>query len=115
MELTYTIDKIETTGEQNSVRIIHYTISGTEDGVTESIKRTAGFSLKDGTEDNFVAFENLTEETAISWIKKHLTPNVVDDDGNETDIDCWDEVEQGLIQDIKDEIKKQETNLPWNN
>jgi len=50
MNLTWTIDNMKTEGEQKSVRIIEYTVSGTdENNNTASIKGAVGFKLRDGT------------------------------------------------------------------
>jgi|TARA_E500000318_G_C3524186_1_gene197701 hypothetical protein len=113
MNLTWTIDNMTTEGEHKYVRIIHYTVSGTdENNNTGSIKGAVGFKFRDGTEDDYIDFNNIDKETAISWIKKALTPVVLDDNGNETDIDAWSEVEQGIKIQIQEKIKENQTNLP---
>jgi len=113
MNLTWTIDNMKTEGEQKSVRIIEYTVSGTdENNNTASIKGAVGFKLRDGTETDFIDFNSIDNETAISWIKQALTPVVLDDDGNETDIDAWSEIEQGIKIQIQENIKQNQTNLP---
>jgi hypothetical protein len=113
MNLTWTIDNMTTEGEHKYVRIIHYTVSGTdENNNTGSIKGAVGFKFRDGTEDDYIDFNSIDKETAISWIKKALTPVVLDDNGNETDIDTWSEVEQGIKIQIQEKIKENQTNLP---
>ena len=88
-------------------------VSGTdENNNTGSIKGAVGFKFRDGTEDDYIDFNSIDKETAISWIKKALTPVVLDDNGNETDIDTWSEVEQGIKIQIQEKIKENQTNLP---
>ncbi len=113
MNLTWTIDNMTTEGEHKYVRIIHYTVSGTdENNNTGSIKGAVGFKFRNGTEDDYIDFNSIDNETAISWIKQALIPVVLDDDGNETDIDPWSEIEMSIKMDIKQNIKENQTNLP---
>jgi|SRR5210317_744253 len=113
MNLTWTINNMTTEGEHNSVRTIEYTVTGTdENNNTASIKRAVGFKLRDGTETDFIDYNTIDTTTAISWIKEALTPVVLDDDGNETDIDAWSEVEMFIKMDIQQKIKENQTNLP---
>ena len=113
MDLTWKIDNMTTEGEHKYVRIIHYTVSGTdENNNTGSIKGAVGFKFRDGTEDDYIDFNSIDKETAISWIKQALTPVVLDDDGNETDIDVWFEIEQGIKIQIQEKIKENPTNMP---
>ena len=113
MNLTWTIDNMTTEGEHKYVRIIHYTVSGTdENNNTGSIKGAVGFKFRDGTEDDYINFNSIDNETAISWIKQALTPVVLDDDGNETDINPWSEIEMSMKMDIQQKIKENQTNLP---
>jgi len=113
MNLTWKIDNMTTQGEHNSVRTIEYTVTGTdENNNTASIKGAVGFKLRDGTETDFIDYNTIDTTTAISWIKKALTPVILDDDGNETDIDAWSEVEMFIKMDIQQKIKENQTNLP---
>ena len=113
MDLTWKIDNMTTEGEHKYVRIIHYTVSGTdENNNTGSIKGAVGFKFRDGTEDDYIDFNSIDKETAISWIKQALTPVVLDDDRKETDIDAWSEIEMSIKMDIKQNIKESQTNLP---
>jgi len=113
MNLTWKIDNMTTEGEHKYVRIINYTVSGTdENNNTGSIKGSVGFKFRDGTEDDYIDFNNIDKETAISWIKKALTPVILDDDGNETDIDAWSEVEMFIKMNIQQKIKENQINLP---
>jgi len=113
MDLIWKIDNMTTEGEHKYVRIIHYTVSGTdENNNTGSIKGAVGFKFRDGTEDDYIDFNNINKETAISWIKQALTPVVLDDDRKETDIDAWSEIEMSIKMDIKQNIKESQTNLP---
>ena len=53
MNLIWKINNMENEGEHNSVRIIHYTVSGTdENNNTASIKQAVGLNPRDGTEDD---------------------------------------------------------------
>ncbi len=128
MDLTFTIQKMDVKGDHKAVTVIHYTVSGTDDNnKTASLQRTIPLRpVPDGTEDGFVAFADVTQETATAWIKSALTPihledSYVDKDGimqgTETDIDLWPEVKQGIINDINSKIaeteSEKETNLPW--
>ena len=102
-----------TEGEHKYVRIIHYTVSGTdENNNTGSIKGAVGFKFRDGTEDDYIDFNSIDKETAISWIKQALKPVVLDDDWNETDIDVWSEIEQVIKIQIQEKIKENQTNMP---
>jgi hypothetical protein len=113
MNLQWTIDNMTTEGEHKYVRIIHYTVSGTdENNNTSSIKGAVGFRFRNGTEDDYIDFNSIDNETAISWIKQALTPVVLDDDGNETDINAWSEIEQGIKIQIQEKINETKTNLP---
>ena len=113
MDLIWKIDNMTTEGEHKYVRIIHYTVSGTdENNNTGLIKGAVGFKFRDGTEDDYIDFNNINKETAISWIKQALTPVVLDDDRKETDIDAWSEIEMSIKMDIKQNIKESQTNLP---
>jgi len=113
MNLIWKINNMENEGEHNSVRIIHYTVSGTdENNNTASIKQAVGLNPRDGTEDDFIDFNNIDEATAVSWIKQALTPVVFDDDGNKTDINVWSEIEMSIKMDIQQKIKENQTNLP---
>ena len=127
MDLTFTVQKIETQGNHKAVQVIHYTVSGTDsDGASASLQRTTGFKLKDGTEAGYVAFNDVTQATAVAWVKSALTPIHLansyietDADGNETmkgtadGADMWPEVKLGIEIDIKAAIAKEKTNLPW--
>jgi len=113
MDLIWKIDNMITEGEHKYVRIIHYTVSGTdENNNTGSIKGAVGFKFRDGTEDDYIDFNSIDKETAISWIKQALTPVILDNDGNETDINAWSEIEQGIKIEIQENIKENQTNLP---
>jgi hypothetical protein len=113
MDLTWKIDNMTTEGEHKYVRIIHYTVSGTdENNNTGSIKGAVGFKFRDGTEDDYIDFNSIDKETAISWIKQALTPVILDDDGKETDIDAWPEIEMTMKMNIQQKINETKTNLP---
>tara|TARA_B100000780_G_scaffold145515_1_gene101674 strand:+ start:501 stop:887 length:387 start_codon:yes stop_codon:yes gene_type:complete len=127
MDLTFTVQKIKTEGENKAVQVIYYTVSGTDDdGASASLQRITGFKLKDGTEDGYVAFEDVTQATAVAWVKSALTPIHLansyietDADGNEEmkgtadGVDLWPGVKLGIEMDIKAAIAKAATNLPW--
>ena len=114
MELTFVVTKLETQGEHNAVNVIHYTVSGTDDnGDSATLERTIGFKLADGTADNYIAFNNVTQANALAWLQNALTPPVKDDLGNTLDIDTYPEVKLGIEIDIKSSIAKAATNLPW--
>jgi len=113
MDLIWKIDNMTTEGEHKYVRIIHYTVSGTdENNKTASIKGAVGFKFRDGTEDDYIDFNSINKETTISWIKQALTPVVLDGDGKKTDTDAWPEIETSIKMDIKQKIKENQTNLP---
>lgn len=127
-DLTFTVQKIASEGAQKSVKIIEYTVSGTDDNSkSASLQRTIGFKLKDGTEAGYVGFNDITEANAIAWIKSALTPTHIKDDyvdadgilqGTATGTDLWDEVERGIKDDIAAAIatvaREAETSaLPW--
>tara|TARA_R110000744_G_C19199667_1_gene544816 strand:+ start:465 stop:851 length:387 start_codon:yes stop_codon:yes gene_type:complete len=127
MNLTFTVQKIQTQGDHKAAQVIHYTVSGTNsDGASASLQRTTGFKLKDGTEAGYVAFDDVTQDTAVAWVKSALTPTHLansyietDADGNEEmkgtadGADLWPEVKLGIEMDINEAIAKAATNLPW--
>lgn len=73
-----------------------------DDGYSGSIKAAANFNIADIDENSFVAYEELTEEILIDWVKNFINEDVVNQ-GIEAEIEKarsgWMQVEDG--------------NLPW--
>lgn len=90
---------------QDSVIRAHWKITATdEDGHTASFIGATPFSSANVAAEDFIAFENLTEETVISWIQ-----NVVNSDPvYKAHID-------ERLQKALDYYHVAEPNLPWNN
>jgi len=97
--LTQTID-----GEQNYVVIANYDVVGVDGEYSSSISDSAKFST-DNVE-NFIPYDQLTNDIVVGWIKSVLGPDTVAN---------YEESIQGQIDSqINPPITPQNTPLPWN-
>ncbi len=67
IEYNWNITKLITTGENNTVTEIHWELTGTEgDLTTPRVYRHV--VLPDPEESNFIAYENISKDTALTWL-----------------------------------------------
>ena len=67
----WTIANLERNTSDNGVVVAHYRVDAVDGEYTAGAYGSLGFT-PDPTADDFIAFENLTEETVISWVKESL-------------------------------------------
>lgn len=72
----------------------------TEDGRSATFDGALPFTAETVSEGEFVSFENLTEETVLSWIQEALVPGV-------------EEEINKRLQEILDKAEQREVALPW--
>ena len=97
--LTQTID-----GEQNYVVIANYEVTGVDGEYSSSISDSARFST--ANVDNFIPYDQLTNDIVVGWIKSVLGPDTVAN---------YEESIQGQIDSqINPPVTPQNTPLPWN-
>ena len=68
---TWTIAELERNASDNGVVIAHYRIDATDGEYTSGAYGSQGFTPDPASED-FIAFEDLTEEVVIGWVKESL-------------------------------------------
>ena len=96
--LTQTID-----GEQNYVVIANYEVTGVDGEYSSSISDSARFST--ANVDNFIPYDQLTNDIVVGWIKSVLGPDTVAN---------YEESIQGQINNqINPPVTPQNTPLPW--
>lgn len=96
--LTQTID-----GEQDYVVIANYEVTGVDGEYTSSISDSARFST--ANVDNFIPYDQLTNDIVVGWIKSVLGPDTVAN---------YEESIQGQIDSqINPPVTPQVTPLPW--
>jgi len=97
--LTQTID-----GEQDYVVIANYEVTGVDGEYSSSISDSARFST--ANVDNFIPYDQLTNDIVVGWIKSVLGPDSVAN---------YEESIQGQIDaQINPPVTPQNTPLPWN-
>lgn len=97
--LTQTID-----GEQDYVVIANYEVTGVDGEYSSSISDSARFST--ANVDNFIPYDQLTNDIVVGWIKSVLGPDTVAN---------YEESIQGQIYaQINPPVTPQNTPLPWN-
>jgi hypothetical protein len=75
---TWTVKQLLTetiAGEQNYVVIANYEVVGVDGEYTSSISDSARFSTENV--DNFIPYEDLTNDIVIGWVKSMLGPDTV--------------------------------------
>lgn len=72
----------------------------TEDGRSVTFQGALPFTAENVPEGEFVSFENLTEETVLSWIQAALLPGV-------------EEEINKRLQEMLDKQEQREVSLPW--
>ena len=96
--LTQTID-----GEQNYVVVANYEVTGVDGEYSSSISDSARFST--ANVDNFIPYDQLTNDIVVGWIKSVLGPDTVAN---------YEESIQGQINNqINPPVTPQNTPLPW--
>jgi len=128
---TWTIANLEYNNDANKgVVIAHWRVTEEEtvgeDTYTASSYGTASFE-PDASADGYVAYDSLTEETVIGWVKesmistKHI-PAELDEDGNEVTpatieaVDGTADIEANLQAQIDEQkIPTTVSGVPWNN
>jgi len=100
MNITYSIAQMERNTSDNGVTIAHWRVTAQDGDYTASSYGTQSFT-PDPASPDFVAFEDLTEEIVLGWVK------------NQMDTDA---MEAGLASQI--EAQKEPvtvTGMPWDN
>ena len=72
----------------------------TDDGRSVDFQGALPFTAETVPEGEFVSFENLTEETVLSWIQAALLPGV-------------EEEINKRLQEMLDKAEQREVDLPW--
>ena len=68
---TWTIANLERNTADGGVVVAHYRVDAVDGEYTAGAYGTQGFT-PDASADGFIAFENLTEETVISWVQEAI-------------------------------------------
>lgn len=68
MAVTWTIEQLERNADGNGVVVAHWRASGADGEHSGSSYGTCSFT-PDATAEGYVAFESLTEEVVIGWVK----------------------------------------------
>jgi hypothetical protein len=64
---TWTIAQLERNTSDGGVTVAHWRVSAVDGDYTASAYGTCGFT-PDATAENFVAFEELTQENVLAWV-----------------------------------------------
>lgn len=93
-------------GLANVVKTVHWTLLAEDGTYVASSYGSAGLSSPDGGE--FIAYNNLTKETVINWVKAALNA------GNE---DCVSQMEAALAANIEEQCNPKivRPSVPWAN
>ncbi len=96
MEFNWNVVQMDRLTSDGFVVTVHYTVNAVDGDYTASTYGTVGYTQGEG---NIVAFENLTPEIVIGWVKESL--------GQPT-------VEEALATQIEAQKNPvQETGVPW--
>jgi hypothetical protein len=71
MQVTWRIANLERTLPSGVVFAVHYTIDAVDGEFTAGAYGLIGVT-GDPAQDGFIAFENLTEQTVIGWVKDQI-------------------------------------------
>lgn len=95
---TWTIANLERNTADGGVTIAHWRVTEVDGDYSASSYGTCGFT-PDASADGFIAFDSLTEETVIGWVKDAL------------DVET---IEQSLVDKIEaDKNPVSTAGLPW--
>jgi hypothetical protein len=101
MQVTWRIANLERTLPSGVVFAVHYTIDAVDGEYSSGAYGSIGVA-GDPNQKNFVAFENLTKETVIQWVKDQLGADKIV------------EIEAALAGQIEAKKNpKSATGLPW--
>jgi hypothetical protein len=103
---TWTVNQLftqEIDGEKDYVVIANYDVTGVDGEYSSSISDSSMFSTVNV--DNFIPYEDLTNDIVIGWIKSVLGPDTVAN---------YEESIQGQIDSqINPPVSPENTPLPW--
>lgn len=113
MEYTWKIKSLikQNTDDLDNVIIgTRWTVTGTnEDGLTGEFQGATPLSLDSVDPDNFTAFDNLTENQVLGWIKSMVSGSAP--------TAYWDHISERIDKQIQEKvhvkINVEETELPW--
>lgn len=74
---TWNIVDLQRSLPDNVVSTIHWTLTETDGDFSGSVYGSVGLEAKDPSDPTFVAFESLTKEQAIEWLKAALGEKTV--------------------------------------
>ena len=101
MEIKYSIRQLQRNTSDGGVIDAHWQAVATEDKYNASAYGCVSFE-PDSSDNNFIPFEDLTEEVVIQWVKDKLGEEYVTT------------LEQGLAAQIEDQkAPKVASGLPW--
>ena len=69
MEITWNVANLERNTADGFVVTVHYRVNAVDGDYSASSYGTVGYTQEEG---DFTPYENLTEETVISWVKDSL-------------------------------------------
>lgn len=67
---TWSINALDRYTSDGQVLIAHYSLNATTDDGTASLQASIGFA--EPTQEEFIPFDQLTEETVVGWVQQQL-------------------------------------------
>ena len=75
--MNWTISQLERTLPDGVVYTAHWRVSKTQDTASGTAYGTITFPQKEPSDPSFVAYDNLTEEMVVGWVKDAMGPEQV--------------------------------------
>lgn len=101
--ITWKITRLERLTSSGLVLVVYWEASLSQEEITVRVRDRSELPYKEPSSDDFIPFDELTEEVVVEWVKAELGQEGIDR--------CYSE----LVSNLTVSMEKNSDRLPWGN